>query len=91
MYFNQLELKRIEGVNELSFMIKNLIQKNCRKINHHIRCYDWKDNPRNKNYKNLILYVPEKAYEFRIKKSFLTDLNKFEKKIVKFIRKTLAF
>ena len=82
-------MDKVSGITELDFLVENLIQYNCRKMNTMIGCYDWEDNAQDQELKTLILYAPEKIYRLDINKRYINDLTKFEELIVNFIRKTV--
>lgn len=88
MYYSRNDIERISGISDINYLVQNLIQESCKKLNTLIGCYDWEDNKQNHKFKTLILYCTDGIYKFNIHKRYVTDLPKFEKKLVKLIKKT---
>jgi hypothetical protein len=88
LYYSRSDIDRISGITDVNYMIQNIIQEKCRKLNTLIGCYDWEDNKQNEKFKTLVLYSSTGIYKFNIHKKFVADISKFEKKLIKLIRKT---
>jgi len=88
MYYGGHDIEKMTGSSDSNYLVQVLIQENCKKLNTLIGCYDWEDNKQNDKFKTLILYSAAGIFKFNIHKRYVNDLSRFEKKLIKLIKKT---